>query len=149
MISTYTKDFSWKKWPKFDRFPKKKKFPNCQLFMIRVAKNIERFWFFLLSYLVCSQIWLNHLMDDCHFSYITKLEGKKKKNLVTYQGKNQKFVLIVRTTYLKISPSFIYGNLKMRLDITILLFLKIRVVLGKKRSENRPTLVDSSFNNEW
>jgi hypothetical protein len=36
----------------------------------------------------------------------------------------------------------------MRLDITILLFLKIRVVLGKKRSENRPTLVDSSFNNE-
>jgi len=87
-------------------------------------------------------------MDDCHFSYITKLEGKKKKNLVTYQGKNQKFVLIVRTTYLKISPSFIYGNLKMRLDITILLFLKIRVVLGKKRSENCPTLVDSSFNNE-
>jgi hypothetical protein len=34
--------------------------------------------FFLLSYLVCSQIWLNHLMDDHHFSYMTKLGGKKK-----------------------------------------------------------------------
>jgi hypothetical protein len=25
------------------------------------------------SYLECSQIWLNHLMDDRHFSYLTKL----------------------------------------------------------------------------
>jgi len=43
----------------------------------KVAKNIQGFWFFfLLSYLVCDQIWLNHLMDDHHFSYITKLERK-------------------------------------------------------------------------
>jgi hypothetical protein len=27
----------------------------------------------LLSFLACSQIWLNLLMDDCHFGYITKL----------------------------------------------------------------------------
>jgi hypothetical protein len=33
--------------------------------------------FFLLSYLVCSQIWLNCLLDDCHFNYIRK---RKKKN---------------------------------------------------------------------
>ncbi len=32
---------------------------------------------FRLSCLVCSQIWLNHLMDDHHFSYITKLKKKK------------------------------------------------------------------------
>jgi len=44
----------------------------------RVLKDFV--FFFLLSYLVCSQIWLNHLMDDHHFfSYITtKLTPKKK-----------------------------------------------------------------------
>jgi hypothetical protein len=26
----------------------------------------------ILSYLVCSQIWLNHFLDDRHFAYITK-----------------------------------------------------------------------------
>jgi hypothetical protein len=54
-------------------------FPNCQIFMMKfqqVAKNIEGLWFFLLSYLVWSQIWLYHLMDDCHFSYITNLQKK-------------------------------------------------------------------------
>jgi hypothetical protein len=34
----------------------------------------------LLSYLACScQIWLNLLMDDCHFGHITKSTPKKKK----------------------------------------------------------------------
>ncbi len=33
--------------------------------------------FLLLSYLLCSQICLNNLMDDGHFSYITKLKNKK------------------------------------------------------------------------
>jgi hypothetical protein len=36
------------------------------------AKNIEGFCFLILSYLVCSQIWLNYFMDDYHFGYITK-----------------------------------------------------------------------------
>jgi hypothetical protein len=27
---------------------------------------------FLLSYLLCSQIWLNYFLDDHHFDYITK-----------------------------------------------------------------------------
>jgi len=43
---------------------------------VEIAKNIEGFWLFLLSYLVCSQIWLNHIMDDHDFSYIKKLEKK-------------------------------------------------------------------------
>jgi hypothetical protein len=38
-------------------------------------------FFFLLSYLVCSQIWLNHLMDDRHFSYIHHNKIDPKKNL--------------------------------------------------------------------
>jgi hypothetical protein len=52
---------------------KEKKMPNCQIFMIsssrypRIQKDMVLFCFFfffwLLSYLVCSQIWLNHLMD--------------------------------------------------------------------------------------
>jgi hypothetical protein len=28
--------------------------------------------FFLLSYILCSQIWLNYFLDSCHFGYITK-----------------------------------------------------------------------------
>jgi len=53
-----------------------------------VAKNIEEFQFFKkLSYkLVCSQIWQNQLMDDHHFSYITKLE--KKKNPAQHYGQS-------------------------------------------------------------
>jgi hypothetical protein len=41
-----------------------------------VAKNIERFCFFLFSYLQFSQIWLNHFPDNCHFCYITRSFGK-------------------------------------------------------------------------
>jgi hypothetical protein len=70
--------------PKFARFRQKKKFPNCQIFIYdqfqQVAKEYRRILiFFLFSCLVYSQIWLNHLMDDHHFSYITKLKQKKKK----------------------------------------------------------------------
>jgi hypothetical protein len=63
----------------FDISPKNQKI----IYINKAGKNIEGFFvfFFLLSYLVCSQIWLNHLMDDHHFSYIyiTKLTQKKKK----------------------------------------------------------------------
>jgi len=30
----------------------------------------------LLSYLACSQIWLNLLVDHCHFGYITNVTKK-------------------------------------------------------------------------
>ncbi len=37
--------------------------------------------YFLLSYLVCSQIWLNHFANDDHFDYVTK---SLKKTLVQH-----------------------------------------------------------------
>jgi hypothetical protein len=33
----------------------------------------------LLSYLACSQIWLNLHADHCHFEYNTKLPKRKEK----------------------------------------------------------------------
>jgi hypothetical protein len=39
----------------------------------KVAKNIERFFFVLPSYLICSQIWLNYFLDYPHFGYIAKI----------------------------------------------------------------------------
>jgi hypothetical protein len=74
MILTYTKDFSLKKLPKIARFFEKN---NSKLLdfshnLQKVAKNIGGILFFsLLSYLGCSQAWLNCFMDDCHFGYIT------------------------------------------------------------------------------
>ncbi len=64
-----------------DISPKRKK-------IISRNSKIKWFWnsliarsdnkcFFLLSYLVCSQIWLNHLMDDRQLSYIHKIEKKE------------------------------------------------------------------------
>ncbi len=56
-------------------------FSNRQIFMISSSmqpKNIEQFFFlflflfFLLSYLACSQIWLNYFVNDQHFGYMTK-----------------------------------------------------------------------------
>jgi hypothetical protein len=37
MISTYTRDFPWKKWPKFASFPKKR-IPDCQIFMLSSSR---------------------------------------------------------------------------------------------------------------
>ncbi len=89
-FSTHTNDFSWKKKrPKFAKFQRriKPKSPDFNDKFQQVAKKYRRilvFIFPLLSYLVYSQIWLNHLPDDHHFSYITKLHPKKKKEtLVT------------------------------------------------------------------
>jgi hypothetical protein len=53
----------------------KKKFPNRQSLTItfrRKPKNIEGFCFFLFSYVLCNQIWLNCFLADHHFEYITK-----------------------------------------------------------------------------
>jgi hypothetical protein len=38
-----------------------------------VAKNIKGYLKFCTSYLVCNQIWLNLLRDDCHFLYIIQV----------------------------------------------------------------------------
>ncbi len=45
------------------------------------AKNVGTSVFFLLSYLVCSQIWLNYFVNDDHFDYVTK---SLKKTLVQH-----------------------------------------------------------------
>jgi hypothetical protein len=64
-----------KQCPKFARFRKLKvfRFPDSYDKLHYGAKNIDKFVFFLLSYLVWSQIWLNHLMGDRYFKI-----GKKK-----------------------------------------------------------------------
>jgi hypothetical protein len=56
------------------------KLPDLYDKLQEVAKNIEQLWFFLFSYLVCSQIWLNHPMDE----QITSATSQKcKKSLVS------------------------------------------------------------------
>jgi len=45
-----------------------------------VAKKCEEILnFFLLSYPVYSQIWLNFIVDDCQFSCITNTKKEKEK----------------------------------------------------------------------
>jgi hypothetical protein len=66
MISTYRNDISWKilAWA-------------CQILKTKNSKLPEYrriLFFFLLSYLVCNQIWVDHHMDDCHFRYIIKVK---------------------------------------------------------------------------
>jgi hypothetical protein len=74
------KIFYWKFLPKIARFfeEKNSKLSNFSHNLQKVAKNIEGGIMFLslLSYLGCSQIWLNCFMDDCHFGYITNLSLK-------------------------------------------------------------------------
>jgi len=57
-------------------FEKKKDFNSPDFYdkFQFVAKNIKGFFLFLfiLSYQVCSQIWLNYFVNDPHFGYITK-----------------------------------------------------------------------------
>jgi hypothetical protein len=52
-------------------------FLNDQIFSITfLAKTVKDAQTFLLSYPDYSQIWLNFLMDDHHFSYMTKTDQK-------------------------------------------------------------------------
>jgi len=76
MISTYTKDFPWKKWPKFIRFWKKKSTYHQIFILVPVGSQKYRI-FKIFSYFhisTCGQIWLNHFGDDSHLGSITKLE---------------------------------------------------------------------------
>jgi hypothetical protein len=61
MISSYKKDFPWKK--------NGPNLPHFTDFLFQIARV------FMISE-VCSQIWLNRLMDDHQFSYIKKLKKK-------------------------------------------------------------------------
>jgi len=67
MISIYTKDFAWEKWPKFWRFGIKKFQPVSYVNFQKVTNNIERFCFlstFTSNKIFYSKIWLNYFLDD-------------------------------------------------------------------------------------
>jgi hypothetical protein len=44
-----------------------------------VTKDIGGLEFLIFSYMIYNQIWLNLVMDDGHFGYITKLTTQKVK----------------------------------------------------------------------
>ncbi len=46
-----------------------------------ITNNIEGCLNYFYFHNLYSQIWLDYLFDDCHFSTITKKERKKKKLL--------------------------------------------------------------------
>jgi hypothetical protein len=59
-------------------------FTNMCVITQQVAKNIKLFLtYFLLSYLVFSQIWQNLLVDDHQCGYITKVKCKKPPHFCT------------------------------------------------------------------
>jgi hypothetical protein len=71
--------------PDFE-FKKKKKNPNRQSLLIHFQKVASQeytriiiiiiiviFSFSTSIYLLCSQMWLNYLLNDCHFGYIKKI----------------------------------------------------------------------------
>jgi hypothetical protein len=76
LFLNYEQDFSWKNAPNLVYFEKKSKSYIIYYKFYYVAKYIFFIKKFLLSYLPCNQVWLNHLMDDCNFNYITKLKKK-------------------------------------------------------------------------
>jgi hypothetical protein len=62
-----------KKGPNLSDFKKiKSKFPEFLWWVPVGSQEYRRIFFPLLPYLVCSQIWLNYFLNDCHFDYITK-----------------------------------------------------------------------------
>jgi len=80
---TYTNDFSWKNLAQIHQILKEKnsKLPDFyDKFHYQVAKDIEGFCDFLHSYLVCSQIWLNHLV-----MIVTSARSKKLKKKTLLQ----------------------------------------------------------------
>jgi hypothetical protein len=87
MIWTYTKDFPWKKMTQIRQISK---FFNSRSpdFYDKVPVGSQEYrkilFFFLLSYLICSQIWLNHLLDNHHLCYINKF---KKRTLMAIDAR--------------------------------------------------------------
>jgi hypothetical protein len=67
---------------------------------------------FLLSYLVCSQIWPNLLVNDHQFCHITKLEKEKDDRQFFYiaklGGKKINLIKLYNYIYIYLPPSKIY-----------------------------------------
>ncbi len=47
------------------------------------SQEYDKILFFLLSYLVCSQIWLNDFLDDHHLGCFTKSLRKTQLEIIT------------------------------------------------------------------
>jgi hypothetical protein len=77
---TQTKHFSERKWALTRQISKNNIF-NLQDFNNGFQLPGKDSSIFLVLYLICSQIWLNLLVNDCQFGYITKL---KKRTLVLF-----------------------------------------------------------------
>jgi hypothetical protein len=63
---------------------KKKKIQIARFLWVVPVSSQEHSGFCSTFILVCSQIWLNHLMNDCHCSYITKLKKKPRFQAVIF-----------------------------------------------------------------
>jgi hypothetical protein len=73
-----------------------------------LVKKLEGgLFFFSVSYLACSQIWLNLSMDDRHLSYITKLtpkiiQNKTKQNYSNFTHSRESPLRVPRVCSLKL-----------------------------------------------
>jgi hypothetical protein len=77
-------------WYELNYFGEKLKRNKFTRFLYWVlAKNVEDAETFLLSYpIIYSQIWLNCLLDDCHFSYVTKMKTKTLEHIMLQEELN-------------------------------------------------------------
>jgi len=57
--------------------------PDFYIGFYHVAKNLKEYFKILISYPVYSQIWLNFIMDDNQFSYITNMRIKNLGSICT------------------------------------------------------------------
>ncbi len=92
VISTTSKDFRWEKMVQIRQIQKRKENSNRQISTISSSRQpriqIERSWvFFLLSYLVCSQKWLNWLVSGWSPPWLH--HKILKKNLEWYLQSNE------------------------------------------------------------
>jgi hypothetical protein len=90
MISTYIKNFSRIKKPKFTIFPGKN--PNCHTWRVGYGRqpriDMGSHFFKIFSYWVYSQIWRNFLQDghDGNYVYISKLKHSYQSNFMPSSG---------------------------------------------------------------
>ncbi len=103
-FSTSTPEFSQKKITKTCQILKDFVFkePDLNAEFQQVDSNIEQFIFFLLSYLVWGQIWLNRFVNDGHFGHITN--SLKETLGTTCQGCVQHSQKATLESMLKSSP---------------------------------------------
>jgi hypothetical protein len=111
MISTYRKDFPWKKNPKYARFWKKKNLPIARFLLLVLLSSQKYFLIFIFYYVHIStrgEIWLQSLLRWLHHK-IGKRNLDQKLTLCTkpYKG------MVRDTTFSVIFISFVWALLFM------------------------------------